>query len=117
MKYLNNIITLLIFIALSFSSCKKDNKNTDLLDDTPLNFISLSVPDTVFRISTYISITATATGKDLEYIWSYDDGIILGNGNEVQYSACCEGVYKVTCKIKDYKNRTETKSILIYAKY
>ena len=62
-------------------------------------------------------ITATATGDNLEYVWSADAGRLdpTGKPYQVLYSAgeCELGIRKVSCKVAIGSKKPETKDVYI----
>lgn len=115
----NSFVFLLSMLAfqLLFSSCTK-KETADIAVATPLEFVSLSANKTIAENSEEITITATAKGDNLQYIWESPTATLLGKGSQIIFigSTCCAKENDVKCTIKDSHNNTASKTILIVIK-
>lgn len=119
MKYII-LLSLAFVVSLSFS-CKKDSKEDSGIQ-TPFEFTSLNVSDTIPVVNAFIDITATAKGDDLLYTWSdVQDGTSLswgtfvdkGDGN-AQWTVCHSAKFIITCKVEDKHGNSAEKSVAIH---
>ncbi|MDD3877899.1 MAG: hypothetical protein PHT69_14855 [Bacteroidales bacterium] len=112
-KVLFGSLLLISGVIIFLEACKKDNDTQG--DTIPLVFSDLKAENDTIYAGTSTSITATATGKDLIYMWSASAGDILGSGNTVTYASppCVPGINEVSCTVKDNINNTQTKTINI----
>lgn len=102
-------------IILMFCNCTKSEEEEGPLDD--LVFHSLVAEKDTIAPSESTKITATASGSQLEYLWSKDGGEIsqTDKPSEIYFSAgpCEIGERTVTCTVKTGSKQSETKSIYI----
>ena len=100
---------LMLFIL---SQCTKDETIEPVQD---LIYYSLIAEKDTLVPGEETNITATATGSNLQYFWSATQGDILGSGSKVVYapSPCHTGTNKITCKITNGNNQSESKSVNI----
>lgn len=98
-------------------ACKKEKKSDTPPDSaTPLNFISLTVSDSILYVNIPTTITATATGDELTYTWSAEWGTFIGSGAVVQWSACHAATFVITCKVEDKYHQSQTKNLNVKVK-
>lgn len=112
MKY----IVLILFASVVFLyNCEKEEGETNGDPDAPFNYESLETERDTISPGEIVTITAVATGYNLQYHWSASAGDILGSGYQVNYatSPCHAGINEITCEVKDGNNHSETKSISI----
>ena len=117
MKYI--ILTLLIAFAVISSSCSSHTTapvSGDFTGDSEFTFDKLTSGNTTIEINGSTPVTAVATGKDLKYIWSAREGVVLGEGSNVSYTICHATTDIITCQITDYRNKSITKDISITIK-
>lgn len=118
--FFNRYIITLIFTVIVISSCKKD-ENTKVQEE------SLSAPEIVkieaskyeikFGGADYTTITATATGGDLEYLWEVDLGDIIpqsDKGDVINFSgsACCIGEKEIILTVSNKKGQDKDTIII-----
>ena len=111
----NTIIVLIAFCIFTSLSCKKEEKTTST-ENVKYEYLSLVAEDSIVSLNEYVKIHAIANGDDLEYIWTYSAGAIVGSGKDVEWSVCHSGVFIIDCEIMDNHGNKEKKSINIYAK-
>ena len=104
-------------LLISIAGCKKNETPAQTVS-TPLDFRSISAANTTIAINSSTTITATATGEGLTYLWAVESGSagdIIGSGASVTYGAspCCGGSNTITCTVKDASNAQQSKSITI----
>ncbi len=106
-------ILILLLLVLVLSACDKGKDQEE--PEQPLNFASLVAAKYTLKAGETTNIKAIATGSSLIYYWSATQGDILGSGSEVIYapSICQIGKNKITCKITNGKNQSESKTIEI----
>lgn len=109
MKKTALLIVLSLFI---FCFCSKEDEPEPV---QKLVYHSLVAEKDTIVPGEEISITATATGSNLQYFWSASLGDILGSGATVIYatSPCQIGKNKITCKITNGNDQSESKTITI----
>lgn len=109
-----------VFVMLCFVCCPGCEKEppppvddvTDTTAVTPFRYDSLYCISPVF-LNDVIDVSAHAAGDDLTYTWTIDVGTLLGSGNVVTFSACCQGIHNITCTVEDKYGNSGTKSIVI----
>lgn len=106
---------IIIIIVFAVFACKKKS-DTPPDSATPLNFISLTVADSVLYVNVPATFTATATGDDLTYTWSSEWGTFIGSGAVVQWSACHADKFTITCIVEDKYNQSQTKNLDVKVK-
>lgn len=108
----NAIFLFLTFSLILWSSCSK--KETTTPDSTStLKFTSLVAADTLVKVNAFTTITANVTGDGLTYNWSATYGTFKGSGSKVEWSVCHQSTFKITCKVTDQYNHTESKEVVI----
>ena len=80
-----------------------------------LMFTSLSASDTLMPLNYPTTLTATASGEDITYLWSVSEGSIVGSGTQVTFTAPHTGDFEVTCTVKDKYEQTVTKKLTLTA--
>lgn len=108
-------LAILLGIIISLVACDSDNGD-DYGDPTqPFVFVSLTAEKDTIAPGETTKITAVATGYRLTYTWSKSAGIITGTGSQVSYTVppCDIGRNRITCKVTDGKNVSESKDIYI----
>lgn len=110
------LLLLLLIPALIVVSCKKE-KDADVPVDqqTPLVFNSLTATDTIIRVNSLTTITASATGDGLTYTWECEYGSVIGSGSQVQWTVCHADVFWISCTVTDKYNATSKKTINIHS--
>jgi hypothetical protein len=108
----------IIFALAVFSaySCKKDDNSTDQTTGTPFEYRSLSASDTVSKISSFVTLTADASGDGLTYTWIPEFGSVVGSGASVQWAACHSDFFTITCEVADSHGAKESKSVVVHVK-
>jgi len=111
---MKQIFFLYIFvITLSFWNCSKSD---DAEPEGELVFHSLVSEKDTIALGEQTKITATATGTNLEYVWSADAGLLNSTDKpyQVLFSAgeCELGIRKITCKVSS-GSQSETKDVHI----
>lgn len=109
-------IFLIAVLAVAISSCKKNETPQDT--STPFAYSSLKADNSTIAIGATTKVTATATGSNLSYTWSLDQGSlgdIIGSGSQITYGAspCCTGSNKIICTVKDGASNQSSKTITI----
>lgn len=107
------ILTLMILV-----SCESNNGTTNNPDNgngASFEYVSLTAEKTDIEIGEATKIKAKALGNSLIYYWRASAGDILGNGDEVYYSAaaCCFGLNTITCTVKNDNGNKISKEIKI----
>jgi hypothetical protein len=112
LKYLLHI-PVVCTLAFVFSSCDEDEP--DPQQEIPLVYTSLTADKTVLNVGETATLTATATGKDLLYLWEASAGSLVGSGQTVTYTPtpCIVGDNEITCTVQDDYGKTELKTITI----
>ena len=108
-------LAILLGIIISLVACDSDNGD-DTGDPTqPLVYVSLTADKDTIAPGETTKIIAVATGYRLTYTWSKSAGIITGTGSQVSYTVppCDIGRNRITCKVTDGKNVSESKDIYI----
>ncbi len=104
-----------LFILFILFSCNDDtgNENTEHQE---LIYESLSAEADTINSRETTKIMAVAEGFQLSYYWSANAGSILGSGPEVSFAStpCQSGMAKITCKIKDGYNQSESKTLTVF---
>ncbi len=100
------------FVFVIFA-CDKDDNNKG--EKVPLVFESLVAENDTIISGETVTITATATGKDIKYHWSANTGSIIGSGYQVNIATtpCVPEEITVSCTVKDAYDQSETKSVTI----
>ena len=98
-------------MILALFSCKKENKVNNSENGGPLNFISLTVADSVLHVNVPSLFKANATGAGLTYTWSCDWGTFIGSGANIQWVACHSAIIPVSCTVSDASSQSQTKTI------
>jgi hypothetical protein len=115
MKKLKYLFLIPIFctLAISFTCCDEDEPDPPA--DIPLVYTSLTADKTILNVGETATLTATATGKDLLYLWEASAGSLVGSGQTVTYTPtpCIVGDNEITCTVQDDYGKTESKSITI----
>lgn len=108
-----------IFIACDDENDKPPITNGNDEEPIPLVFDSLSADKDTIIVGDVVTVTAIASGKELNYDWSVSSGGIEGGGNEIVITSnpCLEDDIDVTCKITDYYDEYEEKTITIYVTF
>jgi hypothetical protein len=115
---------ILLAITILFSvftiSCHKERHMPGSHDDhhqdaNNLSFTSLKAEKGLIGTKEETEVTATATGKDLQYNWKASAGKLLGQGHKVIFagSHCCMGENKITCTVTDTDGNTLSKVVTI----
>ena len=102
-----------LIILVSFTACKKSESTTASNTGADFKYISLVANDTIMHLTDVATITATATGDGLKYEWSSDFGSFVGSGSSVQWTVCHADRFRITCKVSDSNNHTESKDVYI----
>jgi hypothetical protein len=94
-------VLMIVFISLSFYSCKKEKKDTEASPSENLAIDSITA--TKINIITWeeILITAYTRGNNISLKWSANHGSMLGtDSSTVKYWACpsCTGTNTIECK-------------------
>lgn len=115
MKKLINTLFVCVLL-LGIVSCKKEDlpTNDDNNNHSQLIYSKLSAKDTVMAVGIFTTLTATATGDELSYIWSADYGTFVGSGSSVDWSACHATDHVITCEVKDKYGASLTKTVTIH---
>ena len=115
MSTIKALTVFVIFVGISFGSCKKKEDPQPLSTGTSesFSFTSLTAENPTLIRGGSTKITATATGQNLEYTWSTTIGILSGSGAQTEYYGCCTGTYEVTCTLKDSNNNSQEKKVTI----
>jgi hypothetical protein len=113
---MKKIMLLYIFFGtLLFCSCSKSN---DTEPEGELIFHSLVSEKDTIAPGEQAKITATATGTNLEYVWSADAGLLNATSkpNQVLFSAgeCELGNRKITCKVAVSSKQWESKDVYVF---
>lgn len=110
------LVVVFISLLLAFFACDKDDDNDkNNGEKVPLVFESLVAENDTIVSGEAVTITATATGKEIKYQWSANTGSIIGSGYQVNLATtpCVPEEITVTCTVKDAYNQSETKSVKI----
>lgn len=114
LNLLKIFVSIAIFgLSLSFmNSCDKPEPEGEKIE---LVFSNLSVDNDSIYVGETVTFTATATGKDINYLWTASAGSLLGGGNQVTLTPtpCLSGDITVTCDVTDAYNETKTKTATI----
>lgn len=107
----NKIILVILFFVVVLACEDENNGGGD--SSQQLIFESLTAENDTIVSGETTTITATATGYNLEYHWSATAGDLLGAGAVITYtsSPCNIGVNTITCTVKDGNSNSETKSV------
>lgn len=97
-------------VVLAFSACEKEPE----VEETPDNPLAPKIVSITSDKSSIVSgpadpatITCTATGDNLSYLWEVDLGDIVvmdgSDGSIITFTAadCCEGDREVKCKVSN----------------
>lgn len=106
----------ILFISIFIIwNCNKLEENEPEYTSNSFVFYSLISEKDSIVVGETTKIKAKAQGNQLKYYWSATEGIILGSGDEVIYTAavCGIGENKITCEIFYAKNQSESKTIEI----
>ena len=114
--YLYNSIAVVIFLGILFTGCKDDAPAGEC-STNPLVFHSLEAAQDTIETGESTTITATAEGYELSYVWTASNGFIIPGDaeNVVTYTAspCSIGEITITCQVEDGCGNSETKNIII----
>jgi hypothetical protein len=108
------VITIIAVIAIyTANSCEEPNPEEG---QVPLVFTDLTADKDSLNIGETVTFTATATGKDVTYLWSASAGSLLGGGNQVTLTPtpCLTGDIVITCVVRDDYDETKTKTLSVY---
>lgn len=113
MKKILSISIYLFFLSAMFLStgCKKEEPVPEE-EIVEFKYDSLYFEGEVLLNETE-EIHAIASGKNLVYNWTIDLGVLLGSGNTVTFTACCQGFHNISCTVEDAYGNSATKSVLI----
>jgi hypothetical protein len=110
---------LIVFLGILFSLSSCDTSGGDDGSDpsAPLVYVSLTADRDTISPGEATRITAVATGYRLTYTWTKSAGIITGTGYQVSYTVppCDLGRNRITCKVTDGHNVSQTKEIYLVA--
>ncbi len=91
------------------------SKQIKITVTTDLIFSSLFASDTLMPLNYQTTLTATASGEDITYSWSANEGNIAGSGTQVTFTAPHTGDFEITCTVKDKYNNSVIKKITLTA--
>ncbi|NBC83995.1 MAG: hypothetical protein GVY19_11545 [Bacteroidetes bacterium] len=105
------LFTLLLGLFLSCENNDDESGNPS----EQLVYESLTIDRDTLSPGETTTITASATGYNIEYHWSATAGDLLGGGSVVTYAAspCHVGENTISCTVKDGNDKSETKSVKI----
>jgi hypothetical protein len=95
-----------------FTFCDKEESKSSILNE----YISLEAEKDSLMPNETTTITATAEGENLNYLWFSNGGVFIkNNGSSVIFSApdCSSGNKEISCTVKA-DNKSETKKVYIY---
>lgn len=109
------IFVSILFFGLSLqvmNSCDKPDPDEEKV---ALIFSDLSADKVAVEVGETVTFTATATGKDISYVWTASSGSLIGGGNQVTLtpSPCLAGDIIITCAVTDAYKETKTKTVTI----
>ena len=105
---------LLLAAALIAAACSKSKTSPDGAGPE-FKFVSLSASDTLIKVNELTTISAVATGDGLKYNWSASYGTFVGSGPTVQWTACHQSRFTVSCQVTDQYNHSDIKTIAVTA--
>ena len=108
------VYSTLIVITLILVSCsKKEEINDPGTQQTPFEYKSLNVQDTVMQLTDINTIIAVASGDGLTYHWTASYGNFIGSGDTVQWTVCHADQFRITCEVKDQYGSSESKDVYV----
>ena len=112
MRPISYLSVFILAIVLVGTSCKKKEEISEV--NNTLIFSSLSADPPTVPYNKSVTLTATATGESITYLWSLNGtGTMVGTGSVITYQPCCAGQNEIVCKVKDVGNNELEKAITI----
>lgn len=107
------LLVLTALVILMLTSCKKEDSPSGT--GKSLDFVDLKVEKDTIVVQEVTKVTATVNGEGLTYSWKCDNelGIIEGSGNEILFTICHAGKFKITCDVKDSNNNQASKDVFV----
>lgn len=96
-----------------FAACSKSASTPDPGNGANFKFSSLVAADTVIKVNDITTISASATGDGLTYLWTASYGTFVGSGSTVQWTVCHQAKFTISCLVTDQYNHSETKTIIV----
>ena len=117
MKNKTILISLFFLLLTGIFSCKKEN-DTGTETFIPFEFVSLVAAQDTVSSNEEVTITATAKGNKLQYVWDIETGALLGEGHQIIFigSSCCAIKNEIKCTVKDSHSNSETKTVTVIIK-
>lgn len=105
------------FIIIGLMSCSEDPANADK-NSNSVPQISSIIPNpqniATTEVASLTCLAQDADGDALNFTWSYDYGMISGNGSNVDWQAPdSAGIYSIVCTVSDTKGGLATDSVNI----
>ncbi|TVQ16456.1 MAG: hypothetical protein EA361_04050 [Bacteroidetes bacterium] len=88
-------------------------KEVEVRVTSELVFTALESEEETIPVGFRTTVTATASGEEIEYQWSADGGTLEGEGSEVVFFAGNPGEYKLTCTVTDLAGESQFFEIII----
>lgn len=104
---------LYILVLLFCISCSDDSNSVTDSDLHDFRFVSLSSNRQLISVFESADLEVKATGDDLTYSWKTSEGTLVGSGAKIKFSICHATYSRITCKVTDKYNHTETKSVTV----